>query len=258
MLWIIPIGGRGSRTKELGEFKPFIEIKGQKMISWLLYSIKNNIAPKDKFIFTTMEYFEQKFNVRREIEKIFETHNLSNFFYLFSSKEVLPGVSSSIYMAKPVIYSEEPVTVMNCDQFTDFKMPENILPNTGYIALGLDFGCDKGFVEIKNGLITRFVEKEPISNFASTGTYIISSGKDFVHALEKQFEFDLRSCNGEYCTGVALNFLIDLGYKIYPLVPKAHYSLGSLNSIKYFASSPIAESLSRGDYISPQKLFKEN
>jgi GTP:adenosylcobinamide-phosphate guanylyltransferase len=45
MIWVIPLAGKGQRTKELGEFKPFIEINGHKMIEWFISSIKKLIKP---------------------------------------------------------------------------------------------------------------------------------------------------------------------------------------------------------------------
>lgn len=82
MIWIVPIGGKGARTQILGEFKPFIKIRGHKMLSWLICSVKNNVNLKDRFIFTTTEYFANKFNVEKEIEEIFKTHKLENRFTL--------------------------------------------------------------------------------------------------------------------------------------------------------------------------------
>lgn len=52
------------------------------MLSWLICSVKNNVNLKDRFIFTTTEYFANKFNVEKEIEEIFKTHKLENRFTL--------------------------------------------------------------------------------------------------------------------------------------------------------------------------------
>ena len=244
MIWLIPIGGKGLRTQQLGEFKPFIKIKNQKIITWLLFSIKPNVKPDDKFIFTTTEYFLKKYHVKEELGKTFDKLGLKNKFQILASKDILPGNSCSVYLAKTLLNTKEPVSVLCCDQFTDFQLPPEISPQTGYLTIGLDFGSSKGYVEIEKGLIQRFVEKEPISNFASNGIFIASSGKALISALEKQFEDKAISINGEYCIGPAFNYLIKDGFKIYPLLTKVHYSLGSIPAINYFALSPTADSLS--------------
>ena len=51
------MAGKGGRTKSLGEFKPFIEIKGHKILSWFISSIKNLVKPEDLFVLITTEYF---------------------------------------------------------------------------------------------------------------------------------------------------------------------------------------------------------
>ena len=80
MNWIIPIGGKGTRTQTLGEFKPFIKIKGLKMLWWFFSSVKKNILPQDNFYFITTKYYLDKFNVDEEIGIIFKNLDIKNFY----------------------------------------------------------------------------------------------------------------------------------------------------------------------------------
>lgn len=244
MLWVIPIGGKGTRTKELGEFKPFIEIKGHKMLIWFLFSIKNNIRPKDSFVFITTQYFENKFRVKMEIKKIFGLLGLSNKIILRCLPETPPGVSAALYQSRDLLQTDDPVTIICSDRFIDIEIPEKIFPKTGFLSAGLDFGNERDYIEIKKGTVRLFVEREHISDCSSNGVFIVGSGKDLVQAIKKQIKSKKISANGEYRTGLAFNYLIEGGYKIYPLIPKVCYSLGSISSISYFSSTPIAESLS--------------
>lgn len=245
MIWIVPIGGRGTRTQPLGKFKPFIEIKGQKMLFWALYSMKNKINPQDLLIFTTTKYFRDTFNVDFEIKRILEELSLENNFEIYHSREILPGPSPSVYLAKQSLQTPQAVVVMNCDLYDDFAFPTAIAPQTGFITVQADFGKNKGYVEVKNGIITKFAEKEPISNIASTGIYLFPSGYDLVEALENQLKNHLINIDGEYSIGPTFNYLIQKGYQIYPLPVKAHYSLGNIEAINYFLSSNVAEALSK-------------
>jgi NDP-sugar pyrophosphorylase family protein len=177
MIWVIPIAGKGTRTRSLGEFKPFIEIKGHKMLMWVLFSIKDKVLPQDTFIFTTTDYFRNKYNLESEIQNIFSALKLNNQFEVFSSPKTLQGSSCSVYLAKEKLMSNEPVIVVNCDQYVDFEFPEKISPKTGYIVLFADFGHKCGYARIENGKISDFVEKNNNSNLASTGIFIISEAK---------------------------------------------------------------------------------
>lgn len=238
MIWVIPIGGKGTRTRELGEFKPFIEIKGQKILSWLLYSLKDKIFPNDKLIFTTTDYLSEKYSVKREVKKILHLHNLLNNFFVFESQGYLAGSSLSIYMAKPVLNTKESAIISCCDQYIDFQLPSEILPKSIYLTLIADFTQQRGYVSVENGKITRFEEKKAVSNLAHCGITLISEGQALIRAIEKQIANNLTT-NGEFCPGPALNYLLEEDYSYHPLRVMAYYDLGNLPDINYFINTPL-------------------
>ncbi len=243
MLWVIPIGGKGTRTQSLGEFKPFIKIKGYKMLLWFLFSIEKNISPNDSFVFITNEYFLNKFNVETEIRRMFKTLNLSNSIIVSATLQTMPGISAVLYASQKILKTNEPIIVICPDQFIDFEIPKTILSKTGYLTIALSFDKGKSTVDIQEGLIKYFVEKESISYFASNGVFIASSGNALLKAVKKQIKDKYISCNGEYCLGPAFNYLIKEGYKIYPLLTHARYSLGDITNINHFVNSPISQSI---------------
>lgn len=245
MLWIIPIGGKGTRTRALGEFKPFIEIKGYKMLFWFLFSIKKNIRPADQLAFITTQYFEDKFKVRKEIEGFFEKLGIKNNTRVVSLPQTPLGVSAALYACRNFLAEEIPVTVICPDRFIDFEINEKILPKTGFLSTGLDFGKEKDYLKIKEGKVCLFAEKKPVSAFCSNGVFIAASGKDLIWAIGEQLKRKIISFNGEYRIGPAFNLLIKNGYTIRPLVPKACYSLGSVSAINYFSSTQVAEIFSQ-------------
>lgn len=245
MLWVIPIGGKGTRTSILGEFKPFIEIKGHKMLFWFLFSIQKNIGAKDSFVFITTKYFEDKFAVRKEIANIFDKLEIENKIQVVILSDTPPGISAALYASKNYLEKDMPVVVICPDRFIDIEIPEKISPKTGFLSVGLDFGRERDYMEIKEGTVRSFVEKNPVSNCSSNGVFIVASDKDLIQAIVQQIETETISFDGEYRIGPAFNFLIRDGYQIFPLIPKACYSLGSISSINYFSSTPIGESLSQ-------------
>lgn len=233
MFWIIPMAGKGLRTQHLGEFKPFIEIKGNKILSWFLFSVRHLIRPDDEFVLITTQYFSHKFNFKKEVEMLFKLHGLPNKLHFVETQGTLAGTSLTVLQAEDLISANQPVLVIYPDQFIDFELPDDIKPDSGYLGLYLNFGNKSGFVEINNGLITKFVEKQNISNNASTGLYLLSSGKDLIKALKKQINSG-ETLNGEYYVGPSFNYLIEDGFHIFPLPVLAKYVLGDAEGIKSF------------------------
>ncbi len=227
------MAGLGTRTIELGQFKPFIEIEGRKMLGWLFRSIAGKIKPQDKMVFITTDEYASDFSVLDGIETIFKDELLSNYFDLVTCPETPQGPSGSVYKAKDRIDIDEPVISVNCDQFIDFDMFEYNSDKQGFLPIYSNFGNKSSYVEIQNGLITKVVEKQNISNLASAGVYSVSSGKALVWALEKQFE-SKQLTNNEYYIGPALNNLIEQGYRLYPTVVHAKYDLGNGSGIEQF------------------------
>jgi len=239
MIWIFPMAGRGSRTRELGQFKPFIDINGRTMLGWLFRSIAGEIRPQDKMVFITTDEYARDFGVLDEIKEIINGEFLENEFDLITCPETPQGPSGSVYKAKDMINVEEPVIVVNCDQFIDFDMFEYQSDNQGFLPIYSNFTSKSSYVEIRDGKIVRVVEKQNISNLASAGVYSISSGKALVWALEKQFELK-QLTNDEYYIGPALNNLIEQGYDFYPTLVRAKYDLGNVKGIESFKQTMFA------------------
>lgn len=235
MNWIFPMCGRGTRTSELGDFKPFIKIKGKKILEWLMVSIKRNIKDGDVMFFITRTCFNKNYKVEIEIKKILNGLNISNEFKIILTDSLPPGPAASVYLAKNYI-DDAPVIVVNADQYIDFDMCPNIKEGTGFLPIYAEFTSKCSYVSLnKEGIIDMIVEKENISNLASAGVYCIGNGNDLMKAIEIAFEKkDMR--NGEYYVGPALNNLIKMGYKFYPSAVRSKYDLGNIKGIGLFES----------------------
>lgn len=231
------MAGKGTRTQELGEFKPFIEIKGHKIFSWFLCSVKHLVKPGDSFQLITTKYFADKYNFDTEVMKIFQYHGINNPVSITTCEESQQGSSATVLLVKGKIDLNEPAMVIFPDQFIDFVLPE-ITPNSAYMGVYVQLGNKSGFVNIVDGLITNFVEKQNISNLASSGVYIASTGKDLIEALEKQVK-EGTTLNGEFYVGPAFNYLIDKGIKTYPVPVIAKYDLGNTKDVEYFSNRPF-------------------
>lgn len=239
--WIIPMAGKGTRTQSLGEFKPFVEINNHKILFWFLLSIKHLIKDKDKIIFITTSYFSKKFNVKLELEKLFSELNFYNEFVVIETPRDTKGQSDTLTYAEKIVDKNKPLIVANPDQYIDFDLPKTI--ECCYLTLYLQLGNKSGFVSIKNGLITNFVEKKNISNLAFAGVYIIAKAKWLFDAIEKQIK-NKEVLNKEFYLGLAFNHIIDKSIKVKPLTIRAKYDLGNIEDIMTFKKSLVSQFLS--------------
>lgn len=232
------MAGKGKRTRTLGEFKPFIKISGQTILSWLLLSIKRHIKPKDEIVFVTTEYFSKKFNASDNIKKILRGHKIRNKNKILLTGNNPNGPAKTVYEALASIDKTKPVAVVNCDQYVDFDFDGNVSQNTCFMTIYAEFTDKSGYVKIKKGVITEVIEKKNISNLASAGVFIFPSGVVLLNAIRKLFKEKL-TVNGEYYVSSAMNYLILAGYKILPIPVMAKYDLGSIEGIKHFSSEII-------------------
>lgn len=233
MNWIFPMCGRGTRTSELGDFKPFIEIKGKKILEWLMVSIKRNIESEDVLFFITRTCFSENYKVEIEIKKILNGLSISNEFKIILTDSLPPGPAASVYLAKNYI-DESPAIVVNTDQYIDFDMRPNIKEGVGFLPIYAEFTSKSSYVSLDDeGVINLIIEKENISNLASAGVYCVGNGNDLMKAIEIAFE-KKQMRNGEYYVGPALNNLIKMGYKFYPSAVRSKYDLGNIKGIVLF------------------------
>jgi NDP-sugar pyrophosphorylase family protein len=231
--WVFPMAGRGTRTSELGSFKPFVQVGGRRMLAWLLKSIASKIGEHDSLVFITTESYAMSQDVPVIIEAMLRDTGIGNSFELVTTHGTPPGPSATVHSAKALLQTEEPVIVVNCDQYIDFDLVDMSQNRCGFLPVYAQFGSKSSFVRIERGIITLIVEKENISNIASAGVYAVSSCSALIRAIERQFEQD-QSTNGEFYVGVALNNLIGEGYRFYPCGVRAKYDLGNVQDIRRF------------------------
>lgn len=178
MIWILPMAGKGKRTRRLGEFKPFVDVNKKKIIEWFFIGIKKKLKKSDSIIFITTKYFEKKFNFKKKIKKILKKNNINVkniFFKLINETPNGPAYTvNSIYDNLKNI--KQPCIVINSDQYIDFQLPKEIDGKKIYLPIHFNNHGYSSYVKInKNGDIEKIEEKKLISNYASSGVYIFGS-----------------------------------------------------------------------------------
>lgn len=234
------MAGRGTRTSDLGLFKPFIAVNNASILEWLLLSLSVHVTETSRFVFVTTEAFEKEFDVRATIRSSFDRCEISAPFEVVLAPDVPQGPAKSVAFAVDALKGEAGmVTIVNVDQYVHFEIPptlhEVVAPETaGYMPLYAEFSSKASYAQIEDGLITRVVEKENISNLASAGVYGLSSIELLAHMLTQHFASG-ETVKGEFYVGPAYNHLIREGVPIHPAGTMAKFDLGNLKGIELFS-----------------------
>lgn len=230
-IWIMPIAGNGTRTKELGEFKPFIEVNNKKIIEWFMLSILDKINKYDKFVFITTAYFNKKFNVTEILQLLFKKFNLNNPLKIILSEVTPQGPARSVELSLNNIEINTSIIVINVDQFLLFKLPEK-LENKCYLVVNIDTGSSKSYIEVNNKKIVRIEEKINNSNIASAGVYIFPNKQFLENSLNYIFKNNIMH-KEEFYIATAMNYLINkIDFELIPTIAK--FDLGTVENIDYF------------------------
>lgn len=233
------MAGRGTRTSDLGLFKPFIPVNGGSILEWLLLSLSVHVTESSRFVFVTTQDFEREFQVEETIGRSLARCGIQAPFEVVLAPDVPQGPAKSVAFAVEALRGVlGMVTVVNVDQYVHFEIPAGVgmSPDdgdSGFMPLYAEFTSKASYAQIEAGRITRVVEKENISNLASAGVYGLSSVTLLDHMLQTHFASG-ETVKGEYYVGPAYNHLIRDGVPVYPAGTLAKFDLGNLSGIDGF------------------------
>lgn len=245
---VVPMAGRGSRFRAVGypEPKPFISVNGRPMIEWVI----RNIVPstlQHRFIFLVLEEHLQRYHAESELNRITVDP------IVIPVESVTEGAACTVLLAEQFINNNHPLMIVNSDQLIDYSIDDYLKAQAGYsecsgcIMTMVDTDPKWSFAEIDLlGYVTRVVEKQVVSEYATVGIYNFAHGRDFVRAAEDMIKADDR-VNGEFYVAPVYNYLIREGLKIghncIGPVSKRMWGLGTPEDLKRFLNSEICEPL---------------
>jgi len=241
---VIPMAGAGSRFAQLGytDPKPLIPIHGIPMIQAVIKNLKPDVS--HRFIFIC-----QKEHVR--------VYGLADKFKQWAPDSVVveldgitEGAACTVLTAQLLIDNDEPLMIANSDQYVDIDINEYLNEMDGKNLDGLIMTMKAidpkwSFVGMgADGLVTRVIEKEVISDEATVGIYNFKRGCNFVAGAKEMIEMDER-VNGEFYVAPVYNRLIADGQKIgifnIGSEGKGMYGLGIPSDLNYFLDNPISQ-----------------
>lgn len=245
---VVPMAGEGSRFVKAGykDPKPFIPVGGKPMIRWVL----DNMLPKEPIPVKFHLIMRAKHLNDYSLACLFDNMPLNVSFEIYPTKDLTEGAACSVLLAKHMIDSENPLVIVNSDQFLEWNSDAfyKSLLNPTYNGCILTFlqpdtsDTKWSYASVNNdGLVTEVAEKKWISPFATVGLYGWAKGSDFVRYANQMIEKNIRT-NGEFYVCPVYNEAIAEGQKIRVSLCKGMWGLGVPEDLEKFRRDYLDES----------------
>ena len=181
----MPMAGLGSRFSKAGYTlpKPLIPVLGKPMYAWATDSLPLHLA--DKLIFILLESQPEFNDLKTDILQRYAHYQP----IILSVPELTRGQSETVLASRDLINNKAPLLIHNAD--TAYESTKTWLDDLSFTqpdgAL-LVFESNQNrwsfSKEDATGRVIEVREKDPISCWASTGTYYFARGSDFVRLAE--------------------------------------------------------------------------
>jgi len=228
---IVPMAGRGSRFKNVGEMtpKPLIPVLGKPMLYWALKSIDG--IEYSQLVFIALKEHEVNFGLKTLLHELY-----GNNVTLILIDEVTEGQLCTVLAAEEHLNSSEDILITSSDTFVKSKIGEHISRKAddcaGLISVANLPGDRWSFAKVdETGRVTEVAEKRRISNYASTGLYYFANGYDFLTEAKRIIE-NKEKTQGEYYVVPVYQKLIERGLKIEISLADEVYDMGTPESLR--------------------------
>lgn len=245
---VVPMAGEGSRFKVAGykDPKPFIPVGKKSMIRWVL----ENMLPKDTSVKVKFHLIMRSDHLTMyPVQSLFEGMPPTVSFAIHLTRGLTEGAACSVLIAKDMIDSQNPLVIVNSDQFLEWN-PDSFyksLLNPTYDGCILTFlqpdpkDVKWSYASVNNdGLVTEVAEKKWISPFATVGLYGWARGSDFVSQAEQMIAKNIRT-NNEFYVCPVYNEAIVAGQKVRVSLCKGMWGLGVPEDLEKFRRDYLHE-----------------
>jgi dTDP-glucose pyrophosphorylase len=228
---IVPMAGRGSRFKNVGEMtpKPLIPVLGKPMLYWALKSIDG--IEYSQLVFIALKEHEVNFGLKTLLHELY-----GNNVTLILIDEVTEGQLCTVLAAEEHLNSSEDILITSSDTFVKSKIGEHISRKAddcaGLISVANLPGDRWSFAKVDDtGRVVEVAEKRRISNYASTGLYYFANGYDFLTEAKRIIE-NKEKTQGEYYVIPVYQKFIERGLKVEISLADEVYDMGTPASLK--------------------------
>ncbi len=227
---VIPMAGAGKRFLDNGieTPKPLVDVFGKTMIERVIDSIEFEC----NLIFIVRKEHYDEFNLNSFLNKI------APGCTIVIANELTQGAACTVLLAKDYIDNDSPLLICDSDSLVYFekKLLNNYLID-GAILTFKDTKPCWSYVDSPGNLqrIKSVEEKNPISNYASSGRYFWKHGKDFVYYAEKMVSENIRS-NGEFYVSPVYNLAIAQNKFIMNILVDDFFNLGTVADLNDYVA----------------------
>ncbi|HEU5006860.1 MAG TPA: glycosyltransferase family 2 protein [Jatrophihabitantaceae bacterium] len=210
---VIPMAGRGTRFTSAGyeQPKPLIDVVGKPMIERVI----ENLTPRrrHRFVFIVQRDHLDRHGIGELLARETESS------VIVPLDAITAGAACTVLEARAELDPDQPLMIANCDQWLDIDIDDYLaasdFPGTDGLIMTMPASDPKwSYVGLDSqGLVTRVVEKQVISDHATVGVYNFAATRLFLDAADQMIAADKR-VNGEFYVAPVYNELIAGGAAI--------------------------------------------
>ena len=230
------MAGRGSRFAKLGYVnpKPLIPISTFGNIP-MIEAVLHNMHFDAEYIFIVQEEHCSKYKLDIFLKSICRGCKVVTI------DKITDGAVCTVLLAKQYINYDEPILIINSDQYIDWEKDKFIEKvSDGHDGCIFTFKTNNpncSYVKLNNdGFVSEAVEKKVISDIGTVGIYYWNSGCEFLRYAEQMIKKNIRTNNEFYICPVYQEAIND-GKKITTFDVLRNWSLGTPEDLIYFVDN---------------------
>jgi len=226
---VLPIAGKAQRFIDAGYMmpKPLILAKGKHVIDWSLESVDTSEC---NLIFIVRLDHIYNFNIDKILKQKF-----GDDITIISVDHVTQGALETCLLAEGYIDNDTPLYIYTPDVYFGPQFnPSCVGDADGFLLTFLANSPDHSYTEIdENGVASRVVEKEVISEHANVGLYYFKTGSMFRQYAQEAMDKKLL-IKGEYYIAPIYNYMIRDGLKVTACDTEKMHILGTPATFEFF------------------------
>jgi dTDP-glucose pyrophosphorylase len=235
MILLVPMAGRGSRFRQAQPDvpKPLVDVAGEPMVFRALRSVEG--IEFSRMVFILLEEHERRFRFSELARARFGANVM---FVLLP--DVTEGQLCTVLAAKQYITTEEDVLISSSDTYVVSNLAEDIrkkkADTRGIISVANLPGDRWSFARTDgDGRVVEVAEKVRISDYASTGLYYFTHGRDLV-AMGEEMIRNGEKTRGEYYVIPVYQKFIERGWRVDISVASEMWDMGTPEAMRQFVA----------------------